>query len=292
MVKQYRRLTATIWNEDELASFVKLCSQYWCYGEEKCPTTGKKHYQAYGEFGRQVSFDKIKKLCPTSHFADSKGNAEQNITYCKKDGVFFSGGEPSKQGKRTDIHKVKELVKSGATMEAIIEAMDEPNYQAIRTAEKLKQYLQPKRNCKPHVVWFWGPTGSGKTRTAVETCEELKLDYWMSSGPLEPFWNGYDGQPAIILDDFRAQHCTFTSLLRWLDRYEVHVNTKGGHTRLMATKIFVTSAYPPDEVYRTREDIGQLLRRIDEICHLSEVGGNTNPDTSDNFSCEAGFPPL
>lgn len=287
MVKKLRNVVATIWNEDEKTSFVKLCNQYYIIGRETCPTTGRMHYQCYGEFKGQISFDKIKKLMPTAHIEARKGTVEEAILYCKKEKHFEEVGEPKRQGARTDIETVKTMAASGTSVKDIIAQLEEPNFQAIRTAEKLVEYLRPNRTSKPKVSWFWGPTGSGKTRKAVELAEaEVKDDYWMSGDTLE-WWYGYDSETFVIIDDFRADFCKFHTLLRYLDRYRINVPVKGGHRRLLATHIIITSPFPPDEVYRNREDVEQLLRRIDEIVqfgpqemisHFSEVGGNTIPD--------------
>lgn len=284
MVKKLRNIVATIWNEQEKAEFVKLCNQYYIIGKESCPTTKRMHYQCYGEFKGQISFEKIKKLMPTAHIEARKGTVMDAVMYCKKDGDFLEVGEPKRQGAREDLATVKAMATSGASVRDIILQLEEPNYQAIRTAEKLVEYLRPERTCKPYVRWFWGETGSGKTRKAVELAEaEVKDNYWMSMDSLQ-WWDGYDGQKFIIIDDFRADFCKFHTLLRYLDRYNVRVPVKGGYRQLLATNIIITSPFPPDEVYRSREDVKQLLRRIDDvvqfgpqemISHFSEVEGNT-----------------
>lgn len=284
MVKKLRNIVATIWNENEKNEFVQLCNQYYIIGNETCPTTGRMHYQCYGEFKGQVSFDKIKKLMPTAHIEARKGTVEEAILYCKKEAHFEEVGEPKRQGSRTDIETVKQMAMSGSSVKDIILKLEEPNYQAIRTAEKLVEYLRPERTSKPYIRWFWGETGTGKTRRAVELAEaEVKSDYWISMDSLQ-WWDGYDGQRFIIIDDFRADFCKFHTLLRYLDRYRVRVPIKGGYRLLVAENIIITSPFPPDETYRSREDVKQLLRRIDEVVqfrpqemmsHFSEVEGNT-----------------
>ena len=48
--KKLRDIVATIYSTKELATFKELCAQYWIVGEEVCPTTGRLHYQSYGQF--------------------------------------------------------------------------------------------------------------------------------------------------------------------------------------------------------------------------------------------------
>lgn len=90
--------------------------------------------------------------------------------------------------------------------------------------EKMKKL--PKD--KPLVLWFYGPTGTGKTRRAVEIGEEFG-GYWMSGQNLQWF-DGYQTleTPVAIIDDFRKDFCTFHYLLRLFDRYPLNVPVKGG----------------------------------------------------------------
>ena len=47
---------------------------------------------------------------------------------------------------------------------------------------------------------------------------------------------------------------------------------KGGFVKWKPLTIYITSSYSPHDVYDTREDIGQLLRRIDSIREFKEDG--------------------
>lgn len=125
---------------------------------------------------------------------------------------------------------------------------------------KILQYLEPQRDWAPEVYWFYGPTGSGKTRKAFELCE----DPWISDQGLR-WWDGYDGHEDVIIDDFRKDFCKFHELLRILDRYPYRVEVRGGSRQLLARRIFITSLYSPEETYHMREDIGALTRRITEV---------------------------
>ena len=104
--------------------------------------------------------------------------------------------------------------------------------------------------------FFYGKTGSGKTRTAFEELPKIytPLSY--------KWWEGYEGQTEVLIDDFRKDWCKFHELLKLLDRYPFKVEAKGSHHQLMATTIIITAPYPPQYMYDTREDIEQLLRRI------------------------------
>jgi len=139
------------------------------------------------------------------------------------------------------------------------------SYQSIRTAEIILKYKEPKRDSSspPNVLWFHGATGTGKTREAFVLAGE---DYWVSAERGEWF-DGYDGQSVAIIDDFRKAWCSFSTLLRLLDRYPLRVMVKGGSRQWRPSTIIITCPWPPETLFASRsdEDIGQLTRRISEV---------------------------
>jgi len=91
------------------------------------------------------------------------------------------------------------------------------------------------------------------------------MDVWKNL----QWWDGYDNQDAVLFDDFRGDFCTFHYLLRVLDRYPMRVEVKGSSREFNSKRIYITSCYPPTEIYnKSDEDVKQLIRRIDEIIFL------------------------
>lgn len=245
--------------------------------------SGTPHLQGYIEFPSNRRLNALKKIHAAIHWEVRRGTAQEAADYCKKDGDFTEQGEISRPspGKRNDIETARNIVRTTGRMKNVVENVD--SYQAIRVAEIYLKYSEPKRNWKPEVMWFWGPTGSGKTKKAFEITEDPYI-----SGKNLKWWEGYDGHEHVIIDDFRKDFCTFHELLRILDRYEYRIEVKGASRQLLAKKIIITSCYKPSDVYETREDVGQLLRRIDQILEFGigigmEVGGNTDPDPYENL---------
>lgn len=239
--------------------------------------SGTEHLQGYIEFESNKRLAFLKKIHSAIHWEKRIGTASQAAEYCKKDGRYEEFGEISKpsQGARKDIDKVRDLVSSGAGMKDIVTQVS--SYQAIRYGETLLKYVEIKRTWKPEVKWFHGPTGAGKTKRAME---EAKNPY--VSGRNLKWWEGYDAHEDVIIDDFRKDFCTFHELLRILDRYEYRIEVKGSSRQLLAKRIWITSCYMPEDVYDTREDVAQLLRRIDFIIGIGtgiEVAGNTDTAT-------------
>lgn len=255
--------TTNNYSEDFLEHLKRLDKKYLIVGKEIAPTTGTPHLQGYIVWKNAKSEEATRKLLPRSRIAIAKGTPQENYNYCSKGGEYFEEGTKPSQGKRNDLHKIKEAISEGMNIRNLIEEEVISNFQGLKMAEALMKYIEPTRNWKPEVIWLYGPTGSGKTRQAMTEAPGA----WVSGRNLK-WWDGYDGHENVIIDDFRADFCTFHELLRILDRYEYRIENKGGSRQLLCKKILVTSCYHPTDVYVTREDIDQLLRRIDEIRYI------------------------
>jgi len=258
--------------------YSSLDGSYVIYGIEKCEE-GRVHHQGYIEFQTNRKLNRLKKFDREIHWELRQGNQAQAIDYCKKDGEYTESGEAkaARPGTRNDLVAVRTAINNGAGMREICDIAT--SYQSIKMAEVYLKHIERQRDWMPEVTWFYGKTGSGKTRKAVEEAGNI---YYMSSRNLK-WWEGYDAHENVIIDDFRKDFCTFHELLRILDRYPYRVEVKGGSRQLLAKKIWITSCYHPRDVYDTREDIEQLIRRINLISNLRfeneiEVQGNTNPE--------------
>jgi len=109
------------------------------------------------------------------------------------------------------------------------------------------------------VAVFWGATGTGKSRRAWAEAS-------FSAFPKDPrtkFWCGYQGQAHVVIDEFRGG-IDIGHLLRWLDRYPVIVEVKGGATALKATHIWITSNLDPRLWYPDLDQstVDALMRRL------------------------------
>uniref|UniRef100_UPI0040481752 hypothetical protein n=1 Tax=Polaribacter sp. TaxID=1920175 RepID=UPI0040481752 len=259
-MSKYRGYAFTINNytDEDVALSKALNYTYIILGNEK-GDEGTPHIQGFVYFKSPISFSSIKKKLPRAHIEITKGTVQQNIEYCSKQEVLFTDGTPPQvQGKRNDLESVKQAVMEQQSMEHII--LNYPaNYQTIKYAETIQKYLEKPRTEKPTVEWYYGKTGTGKTRTAFE---KLPNAYFKDG---TKWWNGYDQHENVIIDDFRPQQILFQELLRLLDRYPHQVETKGGSRQFRATHIIITSPLHPKDTFMTNENIEQLIRRIDNI---------------------------
>ncbi len=276
------RLTINNYSAEECDVWQSYKAEYIVAGLEICPTTGTPHIQGYFRLKNPKSFKKIKKEFPRAHILVATENDITNKNYCSKDGkILTERGELSRQGARSDLSAIREMIQEEPTMRSMIGNLS--NLQGIRTAEKLLTYYEPGRNWKPDVFWFYGSTGTGKSRKAFE-------DYPNAYVAMDNarWWEGYDGHSEVIIDDMREDFCPYKQLLRLTDRYETRVETKGGSRQFRAKTIVITSCYSPQQMYGNYgEDIGQLLRRITETLEFPLI--DKNKITSYNINAEDFF---
>lgn len=263
--------------QDELF-LLRLPYTYLCWGEEICPTTGRPHLQGFVYLKDGKTFTAMRKVMETRHIAKAK-TLDQAIEYCvgdytnhkgeykPKNEVFKEYGKRPKQGQRNDIHKTLEKISTGDyTMRDVVRSAT--SYQSVRMAEVQLKYFEPPRNWETKVYWFYGPSETGKSRKAFEMCK----DPFVCMSTIK-WWEGYDGQEDVIIDDYRTDFCTFKEFLRLTDRYPFRVECKGGSRQLRAKRIFITTPKSPEETWMgsTSEELYQLTRRIHQVKKFDKI---------------------
>ena len=258
---------------DYVIGYFRLCEfaglipyKYILVGQEVCPDTGQDHYQGYVELEKKTRIETIRAYLSDErwHVEVCRGNSEANVSYCSKEGVVvLEDGVRVAQGTRVDLSEVRDLALSEGMRSVARRAT---SYQQIRFAESVLKYLGSARSVQPSVVWFYGPTGSGKSRRARELAGERY--YVKSTGG--HWFDGYDGESTVIFDDWRDSWWPMTFMLGLLDRYEFRVEFKGGSRQFMADTIYITTTLPPSEVYAHTwvENKAQLERRVTEVIEL------------------------
>lgn len=269
---QYRRYTITINNPtaEDRASLDELCerptTEYAIIGNEQ-GTEGTPHLQAFIHFKTSRRWRTLHTELPRAHIEVAKSGDFANQKYCSKSGDYTEFGRPTDghSGRRTDLDNIKDLIEEGTPRNVIVRNHC-TNFQSVRMVDALLLTRQPTDRLNLVVHWYYGPPGTGKTRTARA---EAGADCWMSSGTLRWF-QGYQGQKKVILDDLRSTSIDYPHFLRIIDIYPVQVENKGGSIWFEPDEIWITSPQPPQLCFPMfGENPQQIIRRIHDVRHFN-----------------------
>lgn len=244
---------------------------YLIFGREK-GQSGTPHLQCFVSFKGKKKMSQVKSIFGDRiHCEVAKGSPAQNKEYCEKEGDSVEFGQiPRGRGTRSDLTAAIAAVKGGASRRVLIEEYPTAYARAFRVlGEAMLVYSHP-RNWVPVVRVYYGETGLGKTKRAFEEAGEAP--YMHSGGQ---WFDGYDGQPDVIFDDFGGSEFKLTYLLKLLDRYPMRVPIKGGFANWIPRNIFLTSNYSPKEWFPTAKDehVKALFRRFTRVVRFRRLLG-------------------
>lgn len=287
---------------DDREFFNSCCERgdftYWCGQCELCPDTGRPHLQGFLCLSQARTLVGVKRLAFVSehlksvHLSFCRGTAEQNRLYCSKlesvdpdgrfafteFGNFDAVPERNGQGTRSDLHQIGMRIVGGCCLETIAREAPDSYIRFHRGFESLQHIVTSRpRGYSPvapyepcHVSWFYGSSGSGKSREAYSLALADPEVPFFTKAAGNKWWDGYLGQPIVILDDYRADWFTFSYLIRLIDCYPLDVEVKGGMVSMSAKTFYITCPMRPEHLFAklNAQDDGrmlQLTRRITEI---------------------------
>lgn len=231
---------------------------------------GTDHLQGYMEFSKQQRFSAIKRLMPSAHWEKRRGTQKQAEDYCSKEESRVAGpwrfGQAKAQGTRTDIEGAKRILDTGGTLRDCADADFLTFCKYHKAFDRYKTDITAVRSWEMDVKVYWGDAGTGKTRKAHE---DNPGAYFKPTGD---WWDGYNGEECVILDDFYGQ-MQWGFLLKLLDRYPLRVPFKGGFHQFTSKRIIFTSNVDITDWYKYAENprfkIEALRRRISEKVHFA-----------------------
>lgn len=259
--KRFRHFAFTSFEDEAPTLDSRPGIQYMVVGKEVCPTTGKDHWQCHLYLKNAISQEAAHKKFKPWHIEPSVAPLE-SIKYCKKDGQFKEYGHFN-QGARNDLKALADDIMAGKrTVEDILIEDPETYHMFGRTLNALEDAYKKrqKRTAKPDCLWLYSPTGVGKTRQVHEKEPSLYVYPYEKNG----WWDGYEGQEAVLFDDFRKQ-LPVNEILRICDHYQFAVPRRGrAPVPLLAKRIYFTSCKSMDELFvDAGENLAQLHRRIE-----------------------------
>lgn len=222
--------------------------------------TGYEHWQIVIGFRRGMRCNDLRRMfSDQGHYEPTRsGRADE---YVWKDdtsvaGTRFEMGEkPKNRNSAVCWESVRSSAQSGNLEEIPADVYVRYYHSLRRIAADFLRPVPMVRSCDV----FFGSTGTGKSR---EAWERAGLEAY-SKDPRTKWWCGYSGQKVVVIDEFRGA-IDVAHLLRWLDRYPVCVETKGGTRPLCAERFFITSNLEPKLWYPELDPatLQALLRRL------------------------------
>lgn len=256
--------------------------------------TGMKHLHIVLCGSNPIRFSTVQKFIGNkAHIEMTQGNKGQVEAYINKTGKFEEKGEIivakaqegellGKQGRRADIDLIREAIEDGKTWQEV-RRLDDRFYDNRMTAiiknmffDKRAQETPFKRTVNVH--WLYGLSGSGKTGIIFELiAKHGEGNVYIVSDYQNPF-DGYAGEPIIILDEFRGQ-LPYSVVLSLLEGYKKEVHCRYANVLGLWTEVYITTIKTPEEVYakmidkeETESDpISQLLGRIQDVSYCYRV---------------------
>ena len=270
-------------NIDELMTFFKTIFpdriEYMVVCKEDHKQTDGEHYHAYIKLNTRllISANNLTYRGIRPNLERILKTPEKVVNYVKKDKNYKEEGTCTDVPKLTLQEKYK-LIKD-KTFNEIFEMASLNLSELCRVKQIKKDLIQntwPMDGSKERkVYWFFGETGTGKTREATKMMMKLYGEDWVSlTGDLRTFFDPYNGEKGVIFDDIRKGSIVWNTLLTITDRYRTSVNVKGNRIPWLAETIIFTSPQPFTEVFTTEKNgeraaawdgLEQFTRRVYEL---------------------------
>ena len=263
--------TLNNYKDEDLQRLDKFCQEhpdvYLLYGKEK-GAEGTPHLQGYWNLPVPQAASYIKKLVPRAHIEKCKGTPAENIAYCSKEREVTSyGTEPTTQQERNKAKQKKLL--DYAKKGEISKIQEEFPGQYLSQYRNIHQIMTDNMVKPPDLeetcgIWIHGRTGCGKT-TKART--EYGTYY---SKPCNKWWDGYQGEDCVILEDMDPNHSKLAHHLKlWTDKWSFTAEVKGGTRTLRPKKVIITSQYTIHQVFS--EEGPEAVEALERRCKIIDM---------------------
>lgn len=237
-------------------------AKYVISQREKCPTTGRLHWQGFVAFPNPRRMKSIKEMVgdETIHLEICR-DAKASIQYCQKLETAIPGTVEEIGTPPVDVREPVwwQTIPIAELWEQEPEWMLR-HYAGVNAYHKTKKTRQVCRP-KPEVVILYGPPGTGKS-TKARNCEDFYVK------PSGDFWEGYHGQKRVIFDDFYGGE-KYSDILRWCSENPIRVPIKGSSIDLAATEFYFTSNVEYTKWWKV-DDLSAFERRVTDIVFMDQ----------------------
>lgn len=274
---RYRNVVFTVnnWTQEEW-DFIwgNDAFSYLVMGRE-VGRSGTPHIQGYGEFRLQRRFNNVKEvLGQRAWFQARHGTSKQAADYCKEDGDYAERGRISTPGAAAVLNDLASQIEDGVHVDTITREQPVVFHQYGRTLNRLQtlHHRGMRRTWMTQGIWYYGPTGTGKSYTALKDYDVKTHYIWPNDG----MWcDGYRGQEIVVINDYRGTmaELQYQDLLNMVDWTPYFVRRRGEEPLpFLAKTVIVTSSMSPTQLWQGKvggmDSIDQLLRRF-QVIHMA-----------------------
>lgn len=237
--------------EGDFAAVKSVPAQRIIAGEE-VGESGTPHIQGAIIFSRAHRVTAAcKMLGGRAHLEKMRGKwSDQD--YCAKEGKVIRQEDNTNQGQRTDLEEFALAIKKGASDQELYEEFTGPMARYPKFVGGYRRSIVETKFArqfrKVTVEVYLGVGGTGKSKAAIYEDGMMKKSLFIvpDSDNLK-WWDGYQGEDIIVLDDFRGSTLRYQKWLRLMDGHPMKLETKGGWTWAGWTKVIITTNQHPDE---------------------------------------------
>jgi hypothetical protein len=273
--------TINNYTEEEVAK----CKTVKCQAIRAVLKIGKKgtpHIQGAIYFKNAKSNRSMKKWQPRAHLEEMKGSWDDQ-EYCLKDGeVIRDYGVGPKQGKRQDLLNVRDAINEGATME---ELWDNHFEVMVRSSRAMKEYKDVVDHIKfrtemPELIWYVGPTGTGKSHRAFE--DYNPQTHYLHCAANGKWFDGYEGQETVIFQEVHPNQFTIDDFLVMCDKWPYQVPIRWRAPKhFLATRLIFNSLLTPLQCFENQCDGTDKINQINHLFHGKVVYLEYDHSTTD-----------
>lgn len=224
-----------------------------------------------------------------SKYQYSPEEVKANFDYCK---FLEEVKNQSKQSVKQIFEDVSNGSLDGETAKEILMAKNPFSYHELE--QKLDSVIKERRKLDNDtwlknkiksgeplkVIWIYGKNGLGKTVLAIKLAQKYSSDNsYFKSGGNNDYFEGYNDEKSVILDDFRKNSkLPYEDLLKVADPHNngFFAPSRYHNKRLLLDSLIITSPYSPWDYYNSLninteiDQYGQLARRISIVIKMEK----------------------